>query len=124
MHIASCLYHAHRGQRSIFTLIANSGSLHKFDNSCTARIFSLHGGHERARVKGSDERWCAATVVKVNDTHCLVHFDGFKAKYDEWVLTSSLRSRGTITGAAAASSVDFIGTYLDPSTAVLHTHVS
>ena len=23
-------------------LIANSGSLHKFDNSCTARIFSLH----------------------------------------------------------------------------------
>ena len=33
---------AHRGQRSIFTLIANSGSLHKFDNSCTARIFSLH----------------------------------------------------------------------------------
>ena len=32
----------HRGQRSIFTLIANSGSLHKFDNSCTARIFSLH----------------------------------------------------------------------------------
>ena len=34
--------HTHRGQRSIFTLIANSGSLHKFDNSCTARIFSLH----------------------------------------------------------------------------------
>ena len=32
----------HRGQTSIFTLIANSGSLHKFDNSCTARIFSLH----------------------------------------------------------------------------------
>ena len=31
----------HRGQRSIFTLIANSESLHKFDNSCTARIFSL-----------------------------------------------------------------------------------
>ena len=34
--------HTHRGQRSIFTLIANSGSLHKFDNSCNARIFSLH----------------------------------------------------------------------------------
>ena len=32
----------HRGQRSIFTLIANSGSLHKFGNSCTARIYSLH----------------------------------------------------------------------------------
>ena len=32
----------HRGQRPIFTLIANSGSLQKFDDSCTARIFSLH----------------------------------------------------------------------------------
>ena len=41
--IACCVDCAsHRGQRSIFTLIANSGSLHKFDNSCTARIFSLH----------------------------------------------------------------------------------
>ena len=29
----------------IFTLIANSGSLQKFDNSCTARIFSLHDFH-------------------------------------------------------------------------------
>ena len=32
----------HRGQRPIFTMTANSGSLQKFDNSCTARIFSLH----------------------------------------------------------------------------------
>ena len=33
---------AHRGQRPIFTMTANSESLQKFDNSCTARIFSLH----------------------------------------------------------------------------------
>ena len=32
----------HRGQRPIFTMTANSESLQKFDNSCTARIFSLH----------------------------------------------------------------------------------
>ena len=44
----------HRGQRPIFTMTANSGSLQKFDNSCTARIFSLHdfqeGSHENGRM--------------------------------------------------------------------------
>ena len=34
--------HTHRGQRPIFTLTANSGSLYKIENSCTARIFSMH----------------------------------------------------------------------------------
>ena len=67
---------AHRGQTSIFTLIANSGSLHKFDNSCTARIFSLHdfqtilnansyGAHIRAE---SGPQWELESLLKIKTT--------------------------------------------------------
>ena len=49
---------SHRGQRPIFTMTANSGSLQKFDNSCTARIFSLHDFQTilNAKAYGSIQR--------------------------------------------------------------------
>ena len=40
-HMYALFHLSHRGQRPIFTLTANSGSLQRFENSCTACIFSL-----------------------------------------------------------------------------------
>ena len=41
-HMYALFHLSHRGQRPIFTLTANSLSLYKIENSCTARIFSMH----------------------------------------------------------------------------------
>lgn len=53
---------------------------------------------ERVDVRNHNQGWMVATVVALKGNQARVHYNGYKAVYDEWVEVEGLAPLGMKTG--------------------------